>query len=203
VLAPALACALGALGATSLGAQAPGADSARARPLWVTAGIGPGGDEEIGDLLGVGASVAFEHRPGRIVVARTTYLEEFCLFGCARPGRWLEVGALYGVAAHSRWVGLSLAGGVALLSGRPVENFVSSRGRVTTVGVPLEAQLHLRPLRWLGVGVTGAANLSSAGVLPWVFAGVQLGRFGAPATRAPRARDSGAPQATRAGPPPS
>ena len=175
ILAAALLAPLPAL------AQPQPGDSAAARrlPHWVNVGI-VGTDEQ----LGLGASYTRTLSAGRIVTARALLTEEFCLFGCGnRPDRTGELGVMFGIATQSRFALFSVAAGGAVVgvrrtvaTGRDAPPYTRETGGLT-VGVPLEAQLFLRPFRFLGIGVAGVANANTERSFSGLLVGVQVGRL--------------------------
>ena len=53
----------------------------------------------------------------------------------------------------------------------------SRRTSALTATVPLEAQLFLRPLRFLGIGVAGVADVNAERSFAGLLVGVQVGRL--------------------------
>lgn len=149
-------------------AQAPGT-------AWGTASLG--GNE---DFLGVSFTLARARASapravGRTIMGRVVAMEEFCLFGCSRPSRHVEVGAMLGATTGSRHVTLTLAAGGALIFGRPTDDGSGSNEAFTTVGMPLVAEVGIRPFRMVGLSVAGSVTASPEGAVPLVLVGLQFG----------------------------
>ena len=140
--------------------------------FWVGAGAGVG-SSSAGELAG---TINGSYRSGgHLLSARGATTGE--LFG---DDLW-DLGLLYGRAMGGRPAFASVAVGVAAMGGtrrsglfdvNPVE--ISTR-----VSVPLEVQLFWRPLRFLGVGVYGFANVNDEESFTGATLGVQLGGFAA------------------------
>lgn len=151
-------------------------------PFWVNVGIVLAADDMVGAAIGV----THARTAHQLITLRALAVEEwaFCI-NCA-PGsldRTLEAGLLYGVAAQSRAAVASVAAGVGgarvrrtVATGADSAPFFRQTER-TVASIPVEAQLFVRPLRLLGLGVAGVVDLNPERSLAGVLVGVQLGRL--------------------------
>lgn len=159
---------------SSSGVRAGGATPAGGT-AWVTAAIG--GSE---DFIGVAVSLARERphpqgQPGVTFMGRIVTMEEFCVFGCDHPASHAELGALLGVTTGTRHVTLTVAAGGALVIGRLEDDGSGANHTYATVGLPLVAELGLRPFS--AVGLSGAVALTPTRqrTVPMLLVGLQIG----------------------------
>ena len=152
---------------------------------WVDLGLGPG--QIAGDVgtITLALGYARETQPGRVVLGRLLYSEEFCILGCYGPAaeRLTELGLLYGFSSRSRWVAGLLAAGGSLVVGRRYDGDgnASTTGeterRVATVGVPVEAQVFLTPFPAVAIGATAHLDVNLQAPMIAGTVGFRLGRL--------------------------
>jgi hypothetical protein len=127
---------------------------------WITLGMG---QATWGGLTELGAQLSASHQAGRLVVSGRA-LTGFDLLGSVLqiPGMIVDVedyGLMAGVGNRPGLVRYSLGAGLgAATITRKTGSGDDSRSK--TVGVPLEGQLFLQPLRFLGVGLYGYGDLN-------------------------------------------
>ena len=147
----------------------------RSEALWVNAGVGRA---SVGPALGLGLS----YRSGsHIASARLLGGGPFDLFGPGYGTDVAEISFMYGRAGGGALGGRSISAGVGLVSGEhrreggrfspQVEEFGP------TVGIPIEAQFIFSPIRFLGVGVTGFANLNTEASFAGALLSLHLGKL--------------------------
>lgn len=136
---------------------------------WVNGGIGTGrtgiarsvaGGVPVGDRLFVG---------GRYVGTKEF---DISLAPTSSPSasNW-DAGPLVGLVGQGRWGHLSLASGVAVVGGqRPDE----SESKSLTLGIPLNLQAFFTPIRYVGIGAQGYANVNADDNLLGVSLQVQV-----------------------------
>ncbi len=89
-----------------------------------------------------------------IVSARIGGFSTISIFGSATPNI-TEAGILYGVAKRSNYFFNSIACGLAFVTGKD-----ESGKQVSTLGIPIEAQLFTTAGRYIGIGFYGIADLN-------------------------------------------
>jgi hypothetical protein len=88
-----------------------------------------------------------------------------------------DLGLLYGRSLVTGVVHASFGAGVGVVGGETRESIHGdSESLPTTVGVPLELQLFLRPLPVIGIGLYGFGNVNREESFAGVSAAIQLGR---------------------------
>lgn len=127
---------------------------------WVTFGMG---QATCGGLTELGGQLTFSHQSGRLVVTGRGLWGFDILGGVLQvPGMIIDVedfGLLVGVGNRPGRIRYSLGAGL----GRATitrKGSSSTDVKSTAVGVPLEGQLFVQPLRFVGVGVYGYGDLN-------------------------------------------
>lgn len=127
------------------------ADTSR-RYVWLNAGVG-GGRTGVGPSVSAGAPVT-DRFYGGIRYIHTTELE---ILGSGPSGvTWAATG-IVGLFKQGRWGHLSLASGIAVVGGRRPHD---RDAKPSTLGFPVDAQAYFTPLRYVGFGVHGYANVN-------------------------------------------
>ena len=147
------------------------------KPLWLNMGLGSAG----GDFLSGGLSFSGETGTG-LVSVRFVHNEEFLIFDGKPQAVW-DLGVLYGVYLRGDGYLASISGGIGLVGGRRGKFLSSSGGffgeevRFRTFGMPLEAQLFLRPFTGFGIGIYSFANINSEKSFRGILLSLQFGGF--------------------------
>ncbi|MFN2570125.1 MAG: hypothetical protein ABR537_00740 [Gemmatimonadales bacterium] len=127
---------------------------------WITVGLGRAAS---GGLTELGAQLSASHQAGRLVISGRA-LTGFDLLGGVLqiPGMIIDVedyGLMLGAGNRPGLVRYSLGAGLgAATITRKASS--GSDSHTKTVGVPLEGQLFLQPMRFVGVGVYGYGDLN-------------------------------------------
>ena len=127
---------------------------------WITIGMG---QATWGGLTELGAQLSASHQAGRLVVSGRA-LTGFDLLGSVLqiPGMIIDVedyGLMVGPGNRPGLVRYSLGAGLgAATITRKASS--GSDSHITTVSVPLEGQLFIQPISFLGVGVYGYGDLN-------------------------------------------
>lgn len=156
--------------------------SERASAFWIGLGVGVGTLPSEGSVFAAGLSFTYQPR-SHIFSARTTYAG----FPVLSSYRY-DVGALFGRAFSIGRRAVSLAAGVGVVNGDDdtfciAVGYTSScaendRGELnTTLGFPLEVQLHSLETRFFDVGLYGFANFSRTGRFGGVLLHARLGNL--------------------------
>ncbi len=135
---------------------------------WLNLGMGLSG----GGFFSVGGSVSY--LTGRNLFSiRCIYSEKLYIFGYGgEMERGYDLGVLYGGIAKGKYSFISLSVGIGFVSRvKEKEDFFS-------IGIPIEGQLFLKPLPYLGFGIYPFANPTLKGTF---FGGlllcVQIGKL--------------------------
>lgn len=141
---------------------------------WLTVGVGGA------DYVGAMANLTLGPGGTELFSLRGLYMEEFriCVFGCSTPPEYhADVGAMYGGMSKGKWGYASISTGLALTFLRSLEE--SSTGtnpvRHTTIGLPLDIQLFLTPLAFVGIGITATSNINPRETFAGIFLCLQFG----------------------------
>lgn len=130
----------------------PASDDTTQRYGWVNGGIGTG---RMGLASSVTGGVPIGHRV--FVGGRYAQTKELNLLGTGPAAVIWDAGPLVGLVEQGRWGHLSLGSGVAVVGGRsPDEPGTKS----STLGIPLDVQAFFTPIRYVGIGVHGYANVN-------------------------------------------
>jgi hypothetical protein len=94
-----------------------------------------------------------------------------------------DAGLMFGKGLQGRYYFLSLSGGIGLAGGVKRSNnvqptssgFDSIDESFTTIGIPIQAQVHLIPIRFIGFGLEGIANVNSKYSTWGVMVSLQIG----------------------------
>lgn len=122
---------------------------------WVNGGLGTG---RTGLGLSLAGGVPVGHRlfvGGRHV--RTTEIEISLGPTSSPSAKTWDAGPLVGLVEQGRWGHLSLASGVTVVGGRRPDD---PEPKSSTLGVPLDVQAFFTPIRSVGIGVHGYANVN-------------------------------------------
>ncbi len=154
---------------------APAAVAAQARePLrvWGVLAVGGGGTTVEGTQGSMAASVQLAAQRGpHQVTLRALGLAE--LFGSV--GTMSEFGLLYGRAASAGIAHLSASAGVGIVSHSPCSSDDPACSSETGVGLPLAAEVAIRPLPFLGLGLQLVGDVSTEGSMGGLLAMAQIG----------------------------
>jgi hypothetical protein len=128
---------------------------------WITVGLGRA---TWGGLTELGAQLSLSHQAGRLVVSGRA-LTGFDLLGGVLqvPGMIMDVedyGLMIGAGNRPGFVRYSLGAGLGAATITRKGSSGSSDSHAKTVSVPLEGQLFLQPIRFLGVGLYGYGDLN-------------------------------------------
>lgn len=164
-------------------AQAQSVPSQPTSAFWFSAGAGVGTSAAIrGEALAIRLDLAYQ-RVGNVFSARAAYAGD-PIFG----GFVYDVGLLYGRALAVGPYFASVAAGVARVDGAPGDGLCIAVGPAVgcsdgtseeldaTIGLPLEVQLY-RSSRFVGVGLSGFANLNREANFAGVVLSVRIGRL--------------------------
>lgn len=174
-----------------VGAQSPNHDLSpqASRTAWVGIGIGPGVISEgaSGDSNQSGAVSGILYGSVRngphLFSARLSMAAE--VFGDAVS----DFGVLYGRAVEAENGFASIAAGIAgvngsydedgpqILCGFLGECELDPPEKFTTIGLPLDVQLMWRPIGYVGIGLSGYANLNAKASFAGVSLSLQIGRL--------------------------
>ncbi|HKS06603.1 MAG TPA: hypothetical protein VJR92_09855 [Gemmatimonadaceae bacterium] len=105
---------------------------------------------------------------GGIQTGRTVFIGRVVALSTKAKTRITEVGLMTGVATRPSGIHASIAAGLGI---------VDASSDSSSLGFPVEAQITVRPLRWIGVGVHVFGNLNKTGKLYGVTIPVQIGRL--------------------------
>ena len=86
-----------------------------------------------------------------------------------------ELGGLYGLQLQQGWFCFCASGGIAMVATKEQNNGVIER--FYSIALPIESQLLLEPLSFLGIGISLFANLNSKASFSGVALSVQIGRL--------------------------
>ena len=128
---------------------------------WITVGLG---QATWGGLTELGAQLSASHQAGRLVVSGRA-LTGFDLLGSVLqvPGMIVDVedyGLMAGVGSRPGLIHYSVAAGVGAATITRKGSSGSGDSHIKRFGVPLEGQLFLQPIRYLGVGLYGYGDLN-------------------------------------------
>jgi hypothetical protein len=173
----------------AFGQEMPG--TAITHHLWINIGyggtsIGPAACLTISDfnitnntLISAGGFYTEESRP-------SVWIPED--YEAARPGEALwDARLMIGKSLRERYYFLSASAGLAFTGGTRIETTVHSdsygiwksyeKQYYRTVGIPIQAQAHWMPLKFLGIGIDGIININSTHSTYGIFMSGQLGRL--------------------------
>lgn len=169
-----LACALvlSLLCANGMAAQVP---EQRSEAFWVSAGVGRA---SVGPALGLGLS--YGSGP-HLVSARLLGGGPVDPFGTRHGTDVAEISIMYGRAGGGALGVRSISAGVGLVSGEHRRRGGEFSPQVEefgpTVGIPIEAQFIFTPVSFLGMGVTGFANLNPEASFAGALVALHLGKL--------------------------
>ncbi len=142
----------------------------RAR-VWAAGGMGGGGSSNAGGL-GFMGELVFQKQPHHIALRAVGMVDIYD----AGSRSIAEVSLLYGRAVTGRVGHAVIASGVALAGGdlcsSPSEAFCKEE---TTLGIPVVAEVALRPLPIAGLGLQAFININPKALFGGVIVFVQLG----------------------------
>lgn len=120
--------------------------------FWIKAGLGVGGSKQH-DGIAFGANLSYQKDYHLFSVRSVAYIWQIGMFS-SPGGGFIDAGVLYGRVAKKKYGFASLSGGLAVAKGNP------NSENITTLGLPLETQLFFTPFSFLGLGITGFANIN-------------------------------------------
>lgn len=136
---------------------------------WVNGGFGVNSSFEV-----TSAGASFSYQTGKHLISmRYVFNDESQIMGYASSEKVWDIGVIYGRSAKASYGLASISGGIGLVGGnrRPhYETFL-------TIGIPVEGQLFLRPLSFLGIGIYGFANLNPEKSFVGALLCVQIGKL--------------------------
>jgi len=127
-------------------------------------GIGPG-PVDLQFIIGGSASYQFQQN---IISARITHQEAYM----STPSKITERAILYGRSMKSKYWLSSFAAGLSYLSGEK-----SYQEKISTIGFPVEGQLFLTPLPFVGIGLYGLANFNLKCSFTGLLLCLQIGKL--------------------------
>ena len=136
--------------------------------LWSALGFGGGGSAD-GDGLALVGQLVFQRSPHHLALRATGIGEPYDPASCPMG----DVGLLYGRTATGPVGHATIASGFALTDADGCD--ATAGGQPLTLGVPIVAEVALRLLPFMGVGLQAFANLNSRGSFGGVVAFLQLG----------------------------
>lgn len=143
---------------------------------WLDAGIGVGSPGLAG---GVSASYLWGHT---LYTVRYVYDHEIALFFTPTPleSAW-DVGFLYGMAARNQMFYSSASVGIGVTGGVRRGSYISfldyESDAYTTIGIPLQGELFLTPVSFVGIGVTAFGNLNPVRSFGGVLVCLRVGKL--------------------------
>lgn len=137
---------------------------------WVNCGLGVNSSFEVNSA---GTSVSYQTGK-HLISMRYVFNDESQIMGWSSSEKFWDIGVLYGRSAKASCGLASISGGIGIMGGNlRRENFQVFR----TVGIPLEGQLFLRLLSFLGIGIYGFANLNLEKSFVGTLLCVQIGKL--------------------------
>ncbi len=132
---------------------------------WLNAGVG-------GSSSGLSGGLSLSYEAGKNLftfryIGSSKYGEDK-LGGYTTAEKIRDIGPLYGRIIKGKFGYASISGGINLVTGVKhgeflgIINWVNTyeKIRITTIGIPLEAQFFFTPVSFLGIGATAFANLN-------------------------------------------
>ena len=128
---------------------------------------------------GAGANLSYLSNAGLFSI-RFIYLEQAHTMEPASLNNFQikqisELSGLYGLSTKSKWFLASLSSGFGIIIGKQKTN--NEEHSFSTVGLPLESQLFIRPLPAIGFGITIFANVNSKKSYTGILFCLQLGKL--------------------------
>jgi hypothetical protein len=132
---------------------------------WLSAGVG-------GSSYGFSGGLSISAQSGRSMLSiryiSSSRYGEGWLGGYTSSENVWDISPLYGFIAKGKWGYASVSGGIGLVGGTKHGQYLGSANWIntyekvplTTIGIPLEAQLFFTPFSAFGIGVNGFANLN-------------------------------------------
>ncbi|MCG3121090.1 MAG: hypothetical protein ALAOOOJD_04037 [bacterium] len=151
---------------------------------WLSLGLDAMGNR---DFFGLGGFAGFSYlTENRLVSIRLSNNERISMAEPALNGgipggqayrvtSITEVSALYGFAKKYEWLLVSFSTGAGFVTGK--ESNKKIERSFTTIGLPFDVQILVRPFPVLGVGVIGSVNLNSKTTFTSFMFGLQFGRL--------------------------
>jgi hypothetical protein len=146
-----------------------------AHSYWTNIGIGPSkfkfgteGDNNT-PSLGTGISLCYYSVGKGLLSLHFIYNREINILGPTPAETVWDAGLLYGGALTGIHVFASFSGGISLVSGRKRGDLIHSylfggdyeKVTYTKIGLPIEGQLFWILNSWMGLGISGVANINS------------------------------------------
>jgi hypothetical protein len=115
-------------------------------------------------------------------------ISEFYIFGPNPSELFNDIGLLYGRVTKSKIIRLSISGGIGVLAGTMRGAFLHSgtgwfpsdvyeHKHILTPTIPLELELSLIPIKYIGVGIAGFANLNFENSMVGFMIKIEFGRI--------------------------
>ena len=138
---------------------------------WLNIGFGPA---SVGDDDGVfHTNISYQWNKNIITIRALSCGEMF--------GRSLnDYSLLYDRVICSNKILVSIGAGLGVVNGKISHGLFSTEENETiptTIGLPFEAQIFWRPLKFLGIGLYGVANINSEETFYGLALGLQLGKL--------------------------
>jgi hypothetical protein len=151
--------------------------SGRAPELLYWLDVGAGG----GEYFGMMADVAVKANSSDLFLIRGSYMEELqiCIFGpCESAANYQgDVAGMYGRIYKGRWGSIAGAAGAAVTFIRTDRTGGGEQTASTTIGLPLQVQAVFTPFSFIGLGVSGTANINPVETFAGAFITLQIGRL--------------------------
>lgn len=165
-----VALAFGLLFAGPVGAAAQEAEPTR---VWAAVGFGGGsvfgGDDDDGGLA-ASIQIAAQRGPHQLTLRLAGVTDIYYA-----DDSFADVGLLYGRAASSGFAHASASAGIALASGPGCSGTAPECSTEHGIGIPFAAEVAIRPLSVLGIGLQLFGDVSTVGSMLGVLGMVQLG----------------------------
>jgi hypothetical protein len=136
---------------------------------WINVGGGPV-LSDLRDEPGLfGANFSYQAK-NYIFSGRINYQSDFAMFTSPTISI-TEGGILYGICKKSKFWLSSVAGGLGFISG------VRHNRRVSALGIPIEGQLFVTPLPFMGIGLYGITDLNTKVTFYSIMLCLQFGKL--------------------------
>lgn len=137
---------------------------------WVDGGLGVNSSLRVAS-----AGLSVSYQTGRHLLSLSyVFCDENELFGWSQSEKVWNIGILYGRGAEASYGLASISGGLGMVGGNlRREGYAAFR----TIGIPVEGQLFLRPLSFLGIGIYGFSNLNPKKSFVGAVLCIQIGKL--------------------------
>jgi hypothetical protein len=133
---------------------------------WINLGIGGGTFEGV-----ISANVSYQFKRNILSIRGVETGEWY-----GNNGMW-DIGILYGLATNPSHTQAAVGIGVALVGGKSEESLLPDNAIKKRIGLPIELQLFFRPIRFVGMGLYGFANINSEKSFVGVSLSLQFGKL--------------------------